>query len=717
MIGGLDTLGLTDEVSFRVKFLGEDKPDSSEPPNSACNPEERVNLGGANACHSLAVVSGCNTGPVIDYNVIVGDTADLYFVRSIDIDRDNYVDVIFTGSITAGLFVAYGNSNGALETPVSYLPISQDAFDFGYLDPDTLLDIIAVHGNTSYFLYNTGGRQFTVDSLVASTASGKNPGSERANANIPSIVTGYFNTDPYLDFVQAPDKLFYGEAGGQTFTEQTTSFSFDVAEVCDVDNSGSEDLITIRNDSVSVYLNDGSGNFSFASSINVGMSSYAVPPAVAVTDFNKDGNCDFAVVLPEADSVVHSVITVALGDGTGNISVNQTLDVDGISYNLSASDVNGDHLLDIVVANGSTGDLEVFYGDGAGTFSSRQLIDLGTNSTQTLALGALDIDRDGNIDFVSGELGGGSLVVAISEEPDDPVISDEMVVFGFSSVDVAVQNPDGDVISPTMRTVAGSDYQIVDINNDGLLDERTLDYNLQYGEYIITVSLEPDASGEQSTYGAAIGIDGSQQATIFDDYDNSGFTKADSIYQADSLIFYYTVEPVSSIQPPNGYPNNISRPLFDWSVQVVDLPPEYTYQFQLDRFYDFRNPIFDSAGLTSPEYLPATSLGNDSVFYWHYRVFDGTQWSEYSRTFAVYVTDLCCLVSTGNVDSDIEGNIDIDDLSYLVGYLFKGFDPPGTHAGCSGPGNVDGDGIINVIDLSYMVDYLFKNGPEPVPCP
>ncbi len=710
----IDTLELTDELTFRIKFPGESKPTSNESPNSACDPQDRINLAVSNACFSMPIITDCGEDPIVEYDVTPSDSADLYFVRSIDIDRDNFVDIIFTGSVTSGLFIAFGNSSGELDPPVSYHSISQDAFDFGYLNPDTLLDIIAVRGNMTYLLLNEGNRQFSVDSILTSA---KEPA-----ANIPSIASGYFNSDPFLDFIKASNLIYLGESDGKTFTEIALPFSFDALETCDFDNSGSEDIVVIKDDSMIIHLNDGDGNFVQSSSIFIGTSTLDLPPVIAVTDFDKDGNCDYALVLPISDSTEQSRLTIALGDGSGNINITQSLIISGVAYNLTTDDIDQDHILDIVIANGSTGNLEIFLGDGFGQFTREQIIDLGNGTTQTFALGSLDIDRDGNIDFVSGELGGGNLVVAINQDPDEPVISDEMVVFGFSNLDVKVQNPDDEIISPTFSTVAGSDYQTVDINGDGLLDERTMDYNLQYGEYTITYYLEPDASdssGEEPTYAGAIGIDGSQQATIFINYDNSGVAaKADTIYQADSLVFYYTVEEESSIQPPNGYPVVISRPVFDWSMQVSQLPPDdYTYHFQLDRYYDFRAPLFDSVGLIDPEFQPMYSLGNDSVYYWHYRVYDGTEWSEYSRTFAVLVTDLCCLYSTGNVNSDPNGEIDINDAVYLIGYLLQGFPRPAVNAECNVAGNVNGDDSIDISDAVYLVNYVLKGGPLPGVCP
>jgi len=155
-----------------------------------------------------------------------------------------------------------------------------------------------------------------------------------------------------------------------------------------------------------------------------------------------------------------------------------------------------------------------------------------------------------------------------------------------------------------------------------------------------------------------------------------------------------------------------------WS-RLVDTSGIQRYNFQLDRWYDFSSPIYDVDTLTPPYFVPGVPLGIDSVFYWRIRTFDGADWSNFSRTFAAYIGDGCCIGFTGNADGiiGVGGPIDVADLTYLVSYLFKsGPEPP-----CLEEGNVDGiigiGGPIDVADLTYLVAYLFKSGPAPPPCP
>ncbi|MBU8933357.1 MAG: PQQ-binding-like beta-propeller repeat protein [candidate division Zixibacteria bacterium] len=67
----------------------------------------------------------------------------------------------------------------------------------------------------------------------------------------------------------------------------------------------------------------------------------------------------------------------------------------------------------------------------------------------------------------------------------------------------------------------------------------------------------------------------------------------------------------------------------------------------------------------------------------------------------------------GNVDGDIDDEINIADLTYLVAYLFTG----GSEPPCEEESDIDGNGEINIGDLTHLVAYLFTGGIPPVACP
>jgi hypothetical protein len=62
-------------------------------------------------------------------------------------------------------------------------------------------------------------------------------------------------------------------------------------------------------------------------------------------------------------------------------------------------------------------------------------------------------------------------------------------------------------------------------------------------------------------------------------------------------------------------------------------------------------------------------------------------------------------------DADESGAVDIDDVVYLIAYIFSGGPAP-TPDLCCGDG--DGSGAIDIDDVVYLISYIFSGGPPPV---
>ena len=658
----------------------------------------------------------------VGFDVFTGDSADQYYIVSGDLDRDNYLDIVYTGSTDTGLFAAYGGASGNLSAPNSLLAINQAAMAIGYIDADTLLDIIAVDGDSVYILLNQGYRDFYTLSIPLGSPAPRfkntsNMGSDDPAA-VPSVATGLLDDDYVCDVVLAPNLILYGDGFGGMSGSTVLPFTFETVNVGDFNRDGLDDLLVTSGDSAKVYTNQGVGDFVQSAAVYVGTPLLLIPPANAIMDLNYDRNIDFALVQPLADPGNQSKVIIGLGNGLGAFSQTSEILIDGLATQLVASDVNRDTKLDIVIANSTYQRLEIYYGDGLGGFSEPTTVDLEAGADATFVLATLDMDRDGNPDYVSGGLGGGDLLVAIDQQTGTTESTDEMVVTGYTSVTLMVVNPQGHVISQYYQTVAGADYWRHDVDGDGALDEESYDYNLQYGEYKVILFRRPGQPADEPVT-STIRINGTAQVQIFLDYSASMAAKAYADPEVDSIVFYYAVEETSSIRPANGMPSRGLTPTLDWSILAeAKYPLAQSFHVQVDSSYFFTGPMHDADGLTTPEFAIPTPLNDGKVYYWRFRAFDGVNYSDFSRTFAL-VAAKCCQNTRGNANFDPDDKANISDVAYLLAYLFG--IPMGPAPLCTEEANVNGDNEekINISDVTYLLAYLFgiPAGPAPSACP
>jgi len=624
----------------------------------------------------------------MDYDVQTLEyQTDVLAVATTDLDRDNNVDIIYSSFDRDKLAICWGNGDGTFADPVEYQPDGDPcAIGIGFVNGDTLLDVVTASSSAIKIMLNLGGRAFTTN-----TISHDNTGEV-----INSVALGYFDDDSYIDIIASPRDIFLGNGQGGFSYHGSLPSSFHSVAVADFNNDGADDLIAVYAE-VRLYLGNSDGSFNLSWSVPIDNPSYSVTTANALADFNGDGNSDFAMIVPMFGSGADSSdVLLGFGDGNGGMSRLDSITVPGVAYTVLASDFNRDRHLDLAAADGSTGGhrLELIMLDDQGNYTSTQLVPLpGFGNPFCLAVN--DLDRDGHSDFVVGSfMALEGIWLAFSMFPDSPVLPQEMITTGYRSVSIEVWNPDTLAISRTFTTVAGADYWRRDADHDGDLDESAVDYNLQDGEYRVVISCRTNLP-LNPFFSAGIRIDGTAECSIFRGYE--------APTAGDSIVFYYQVESESSIQPPNGYPTGNTQPTFTWSGLAEKTLMADTYEFQLDRYYDFRSPIFNVTGLTSPQYHIPYSLGGDSVYYWRVRPVVGGTPGDYSRTFAAY------LLSHVSGDADGDHTVNISDAVYLIAYIFAGGSAPNPLLF----GDANCDGTVNISDAVYLIAYIFSGGPEP----
>jgi hypothetical protein len=162
----------------------------------------------------------------------------------------------------------------------------------------------------------------------------------------------------------------------------------------DVNGDGNVDLVCANSGAqnpgtLTVLTNDGTGNFFFASTLNVGNE----PSVVLAVDVNGDGKVD----LVSANESV-STLTVSTNGGGGHFTVASSPAVGGLPTALASAIINVGGRLSLMCANLRDHSLTVLTNMGGGIFVSNATYNVGSHPDGVVAA---DVNHDGNVDLIS----------------------------------------------------------------------------------------------------------------------------------------------------------------------------------------------------------------------------------------------------------------------------------------------------------------------------
>ena len=215
--------------------------------------------------------------------------------------------------------------------------------------------------------------------------------------------------------------------------------------------------------SVSILLGEGDGGFQSGASYTLGQGSSTQSFNVAVGDFNQDGKLDFVVANYNGNNV-----NVFLGNGDGTFQAAVNYDVGTNPTSVAVADYNRDGKLDLAVSNQNctaggppcaTGTISILLGNGDGTFAAHVDYDAGV---------------DPNWVTVGDFTGGGKLDLAVANGQGD------CAGCGQSAFTILLGNGDGTFQAPatSFGGVNPCTIATADLNGDGKLDLILVDNNL-----------------------------------------------------------------------------------------------------------------------------------------------------------------------------------------------------------------------------------------------
>ena len=222
-----------------------------------------------------------------------------------------------------------------------------------------------------------------------------------------------------------------------------------------------------------MLLGDGSGGFGAKSDFGTG----AGPTALAVGDFDKDGDRDVATANADANTV-----SVLLGDGDGGLGTRTDSATGDSPQSVAIGDLNGDGKPDLAASNWSDITVGLRLGNGSGGFGPRTDTNMGDLMFYIQSVVIVDLDNDGKPDVATSNH-------SRTYSPFPPYDWQ----FDYSGVFVRLGNGDGSLAGSRLSFATGyGPYALAaaDLNGDGRKDLVTANLESDTVSVLLQPSLE-----------------------------------------------------------------------------------------------------------------------------------------------------------------------------------------------------------------------------------
>jgi hypothetical protein len=329
------------------------------------------------------------------YHLINDTIINPYYVKAIDLDNDNDVDILVSSSDTDELYWLKndGSSNYTMEIVGNYV----NSFEIADLNGDNDWDIIfgRAYTGTTYSevraFQNDGNNNFSMIVLKSGFSV------------VHEVIVEDINGDNYFDIV-APD--YSGDAikwlkndGNYNFSNQSIIINnFDGPEgidVKDVNEDGRKDIIAGSYQTGEIYYFQGTGSqssYSFSNGILISNSLTSVSD-LAIGNFDNQDNLDFIHCNKSADE-----ISVWTNDGSQNFTEEKLAFSFDSPRAFDMQDLDGDGDQDLAAVS-NDGDMVAWMENtGDDIFKTHILI---TNYEEPYVVRINDLDDDGDFDIIA----------------------------------------------------------------------------------------------------------------------------------------------------------------------------------------------------------------------------------------------------------------------------------------------------------------------------